>query len=222
MENVGIYSFEEYIHLVKSFHGSVAPGMLIGGFMVQCAKNHMPEDVLYDVICETPSCLPDAVQLLTPCTVGNGWLKIVNLGRYALSLYDKYSGDGIRVALDAAKMDRWPETRHWFLKVKAKNKQDSQAILNEVKDAGFRILTLHRVTILPVYMEKHNKGRIALCPLCGEAYPEKDGAACRGCSERIPYGTQERVAEDGDGGSPAVIPEHGAGHVRANGGISLR
>ena len=59
---------------------------------------------LFDAICETRNCLPDAVQLLTPCTIGNGWLKVVNVGRFALTLYDKYQGEGVRVYLDPAKV----------------------------------------------------------------------------------------------------------------------
>jgi hypothetical protein len=38
---------------------------------------------------------PDAVQILTPCTVGNGWMRILNLGRYAVTLNDKFTGEGV-------------------------------------------------------------------------------------------------------------------------------
>jgi len=41
--------------------------------------------------------------MLTPCTIGNGWLKIFDFGRYALALYEKYGGQGIRVFLDIEK-----------------------------------------------------------------------------------------------------------------------
>jgi len=50
----------------------------------------------FDAVCETQACLPDTLQMLTPCTIGNGWLKIFDFGRYALALYDKYAGQGIR------------------------------------------------------------------------------------------------------------------------------
>ena len=206
MTNVGIYTFEEYIHLVKSFHGSVAPGIIIGGFMVQLARSRMPENVLCDVLCETPSCLPDAVQLLTPCTIGNGWLKVVNLGRYAVSFYDKYSGDGIRVFLDAARLDEWPEIRNWFLKLKPKKEQDLQALLDQIKDAGYRILSSQEIAVQPEFLEKRSKGkRIVLCPLCGEAYPERDGPLCRGCGEPSPYRKQERPTE-GSGPDVKAVP----------------
>ena len=72
--------------------------------MVDLAMEQIPKSVLFDTICETSSCLPDSVQLLTPCTVGNGWLRIINLGRYAISLYDKYKGKGVRIYLDPKKL----------------------------------------------------------------------------------------------------------------------
>ncbi len=44
--NISRYSFEEYVDMVKSFHESVAPGMIIGGFMVDLALNNTPEGEL--------------------------------------------------------------------------------------------------------------------------------------------------------------------------------
>ena len=79
---IGSYSFEEYIDKVKAFHGHVAPGLVVGGYMVDLALQHFPPGRLFDALSETRACLPDAVQLLTPCTIGNGWLKIINLGRF--------------------------------------------------------------------------------------------------------------------------------------------
>ena len=63
---IGPYGFEDYLGLVKAFHGNVAPGLVIGGFMVDLAQRRLPAGVLFDAICETRNCLPDAVQLLTP------------------------------------------------------------------------------------------------------------------------------------------------------------
>ncbi len=105
--NIGTYSYEEYQQLVVSFHGAAAPGLLIGGFMVDLAQKNIPDGEFFDAICETPVCLPDAVQLLTPCTIGNGWLTILNFGKFAVSLYDKKSGSGIRVYLDMEKLKNW-------------------------------------------------------------------------------------------------------------------
>jgi formylmethanofuran dehydrogenase subunit E len=72
MIRIGTYSYDEYIHLVKSFHGNMAPGLIIGGFMVNLAMKSLPPGEFYDAICETAVCLPDSVQLLTPCTMETG------------------------------------------------------------------------------------------------------------------------------------------------------
>ena len=74
--NIGSYCFDEFLQLVKSFHGYVAPGVVIGGIMVEAARRQLPAEVLFDAICETRNCLPDAIQLLTPApsaTAGSRW-----------------------------------------------------------------------------------------------------------------------------------------------------
>ena len=111
--NIGSYTFEEFLSLVESFHGSAAPGVVLGGIMVEEARSRLPEGILFDAVTETRACLPDAVQLLTPCTTGNGWLKVMDLGRFALTLFDKYNGEGIRVYLDPAKVKDFPEIESW-------------------------------------------------------------------------------------------------------------
>jgi len=185
--NIGSYSYDEYLEVVRSFHGNLAPGLVVGGFMVELAMKSLPEGILFDAICETPKCLPDAVQLLTPCTVGNGWLKIVNLGRYALSLYDKYRGEGIRVFLDPAKLSKWPEIAAWLYKTKPKAEQDKDLLLARIKEAGPDICGIRSVTVQSVYLKKKSRGTIVNCSLCGEPYPASDGSICRGCQGEAPY-----------------------------------
>ena len=51
--NIGTYTIEDYMSLIKSFHGNAAPGLIIGGFMVDLAQKHLPEGILFDAICET-------------------------------------------------------------------------------------------------------------------------------------------------------------------------
>jgi len=107
--NIGPYSFEEFLDKAAAFHGNPAPGLIIGGYMVERAKSLLPDGTLFEALVETPKCLPDAVQLLSLCSTGNGWMRVLNLGRYAVTLYDKYTGQGVRVHLDLAKLEAWPE-----------------------------------------------------------------------------------------------------------------
>lgn len=185
--NIGTYTIDDYLHLVKSFHGNLAPGLIIGGFMVDLAMKSLPEGVLYDSICETGTCLPDAVQLLTPCTVGNGWLRVMEFGRFAVCLFDKYTGDGVRVFLDPKRLDDWPEIRDWFFKLRPKKDQDPAALRDRIIDAGTEILALERVHVDIASLGKKGKGPIATCPSCGEAYPARDGATCLACQGNAPY-----------------------------------
>jgi formylmethanofuran dehydrogenase subunit E len=185
--NIGTYSYEEYIHLVKSFHGSLAPGLVIGGFMVDLALKNLPEGEFFDAICETPVCLPDAVQLLTPCTIGNGWLNVFNFGRFAVTLYDKSGGQGIRVYLDMDKLESWPEVKNWYMKLKTKKEQDFDLLMSQIKEAGHGLLSMQTVYVEPKKLQRPKLGPVAVCSACGEAYPLRDGAQCRACAGESPY-----------------------------------
>ncbi len=191
------YTYEEYIDLVTSFHGSVAPGLLIGGFMVDLARRQLPDEGLYDALCETRSCLPDAIQLLTPCTIGNGWLKIINLGRYALSLYEKYGGEGVRVYVDPEKLKEWPEIYNWFFKLKPKKEQDLTLLLQSIREAGSSYCGIQSVKLKSRFIEIHRRRGFAVCSLCGESYPLDDGGICRACQGEIPYVESETREESG-------------------------
>lgn len=181
------YTFGAARALIRAFHGHLAPGLVIGLKMVDWAREGLPGDILFDAVCETASCLPDAVQMLTPCTVGNNWLKIEDLGRFALTLYDKSNGEGFRVFLDPAKLHPWPEFFDWFYKRKPKTDQDFDRLLEDIRQAGSDCLSRARATVHPAYRVKKSKGPIGTCPLCGEAYPRRHGGACRGCQGYAPY-----------------------------------
>ena len=185
--NIGSYTFDEFVSVVKSFHGHAAPGVLIGGIMVDMALKNLPDGKFFDAVCETTKCLPDAIQLLTPNTIGNGWLKILNFGRYALSLYEKHNGVGVRVFLDPKKLDDWPEIKAWFLKLKPKIEQDSQLLQDQIREAGTRLYNIQRVQLKPEILIKKSRGSIVVCPMCQEAYPLNDGAKCRSCQGETPY-----------------------------------
>lgn len=194
MEEGRAFSFDGFVELATWFHNYPAPGLLLGGYMVEEAKRCMPDGVLFDVISETSWCLPDAVQLLTPCTTGNGWLRVVNAGVYAVSLFDKHTGEGVRVSLDPAKLDKFPHTLCWLMKTKTKPEQDSEALRAEIRDHGPEMLTVETVMVKPEVVRKRSKGEISLCPLCGDAYPSFHGAICRSCAGDSPYMDERTVA----------------------------
>ncbi len=184
---IGPYSFEEFLDVAAAFHGNPAPGLIIGGFMVDAARAFLPEDTLFDAVVETKKCLPDAVQLLTPPTYGNGWMRVLNLGRYALSLYDKLTGEGYRVWLDPEHLRAWPEIHAWYLKTKPKKEQNRERLFAEIKAGGRDLCKVAKVRVRPDFVAKPHMGAIGVCPVCGEGYPVADGAICRGCAGEAPY-----------------------------------
>ncbi|MGA2331036.1 MAG: formylmethanofuran dehydrogenase subunit E family protein [Syntrophales bacterium] len=202
--NIGPYTLEEYKNLVKSFHGYLAPGLLVGGFMVDHALNHLPEGDFFDAVCETRACLPDAVQLLTPCTIGNGWLRIIDLGRYALTLYNKYGGKGVRVYLDVRKLDSRPNIKNWFLKLKPKDQQDSNALLEEICEAQATILGTAMVEVRLDHLEKKHKDIITICPACNEAYRALSQGLCKSCRGEVQYLKADEHVTGKRGGEPKL------------------
>jgi len=148
---------------------------------------NLPEGEFFDAICETQVCLPDAVQLLTPCTIGNGWLKVFDFGKFAIAMYDKSSGNGVRVYLDMEKLKNWSEVNSWFLKLKPKKEQDSELLLNQIRDAGYGILSMQTIKVDAESLVRKKAGPSAVCPSCGESYPARHGDRCRGCAGGSPY-----------------------------------
>lgn len=180
-------TIDEYLKKAREFHGYLAPGLVLGGLMVSVAQSRLPAGVLYDAISETAYCLPDAIQLLTPCTIGNGWLRIRDFGRYALCLYDKTTGEGVRVSVDASLVKAHPNIREWFYKEKPKKDQDSDRLLQEILDAGTECFAVQSVVVDAEQRKRRHKGAVADCPACGEAYPTAQGDVCRACAGENPY-----------------------------------
>lgn len=112
---------------------------------------------------------------------------MINLGRYAVSLFGKYAGDGFRAYLDLEKLDPWPEIRGWFLKLVEKEDQDPDRLLAEIAAAGDSICTTVPVQIAPQFLGRSHMSAIGRCPVCKEAYPTSDGAACLACQRQTPY-----------------------------------
>lgn len=185
--NIGNYTFSEFRVLAEQFHGFAAPGLLIGAYMVELAKKNLPSGTLFEAVVESGKCLPDAVQMLTLCSLGNGRLKVYELGRFGVALFDKNTGEGVRVSLDTDKMRQWPEIFAWYFKEKAKADQDVAKLDKEIEEAGDKYCKIEKITIKPQFIGHHHKKSVRICPVCGEGYPGEDGDTCRFCQGESPY-----------------------------------
>jgi formylmethanofuran dehydrogenase subunit E len=181
------HTYDQYLDMVRAFHKYIAPGVILGGLMVDLAYRNLPQGEFFDAISETRSCLPDAIQILTPCTVGNGWLKVIDLGRFALTLFEKHSGNGVRVFVDSPKLNDWPELKAFFFKLIPKKEQDPQALMAEIYLANTAIFSIQKVKVNLDSLKSRSSRDVAVCPQCGEGYPSCDGEICLSCQGKAPY-----------------------------------
>jgi formylmethanofuran dehydrogenase subunit E len=182
-------TYEEFYNAIERFHGWKAPGVVIGGFMVDWAQEHLGSGMEADAIVETTHCLPDAVQIFTPCTFGNGWMKVVDWDKFALTLYNKRILEGVRVWLDLEKVRRFPDIYNWYMRFVSKAELPLDVLLKSIEEAGRGMLSCTPVRVTR-YQGKRRKGRIEICSRCGEAYAASQGDWCLSCQGR---GYYERI-----------------------------
>jgi formylmethanofuran dehydrogenase subunit E len=171
---------ETCLEKIERFHGFQAPGLVLGMFLVDRARSRIEEGVEYDAIVESRHCLPDAVQLFTPCTIGNGWMQILDWDKFALSFYDRRSHRGWRVWLDLRKARAYPDLYGWFMRTVPKKKLPLEVLLPVIIEAGPMVLSEMPVTITR-YFSRVKKAAINVCPFCGEAFAAVQGNTCSAC-----------------------------------------
>jgi formylmethanofuran dehydrogenase subunit E len=192
-----------YITECVKFHTFPAAGLLLGVFMVDLALDKLgarPGDRLY-AVSESPKCLPDAIQVITHCTYGNHRLRIIDTGRFSITVNRYSEGDtapGVRVFMDEKKVRAYPTLNAWYTNdPNYKGGVDGKDLLEEVLDAGRSILSWECVNVR--FMPK-KKWKAVRCPSCGEMVPENtlEDGACKACGSMAYYDSKKNVA------SPAV------------------
>ena len=191
MDNYGTEErIREYIRRCVSFHGFAPPGLLIGVFMVDLAFEKLganPNEKLY-AVAETPKCAPDAVQVVTSATMGNSRLRIIETGKFSVTLNrgsTEERADGIRVYVDATKIRRYPTLDLWYTNdPRYKSVDEKDRVYDEILQAGRSILSWERVK---VSVPQKAVWQAVQCPVCKEMVPDylvEDGVciSCAGTS----------------------------------------
>ena len=173
-------SQDDFLGEIEKFHGWKAPGLVMGAFMVDWAQELMGPGVEADAIVETIHCLPDAVQIFTPCTVGNGWLKILDWDKYALSLFDRRKTFGYRVWFDLNKARKFPDLYNWYMRLVPKDELPLETVIEAILHAKRDALSSRAIKVIK-YSTRKKKGDIGVCSGCGESYPTAQGSQCIAC-----------------------------------------
>ena len=185
---------EDCLNLIESFHGWKAPGLVLGLFMVDWARERIGPQVEADAIVESRHCLPDAIQLFTPCTVGNGWLKILDWDKFALSLYDRHSLQGCRVWLDLQKAMAFPSLYGWYMRLIPKKELPLDVLLEVILRADRSVLSIQPIQMTDLF-RRTKKGEITICPTCNEAFAVEQGERCAACRGDAYYQFHEATFE---------------------------
>ncbi len=167
---------QPYFEQGADFHGYLSPGLVLGIIMVDLAKELLGPRYPIDAVVETKACLPDAIQLMTSCSYGNGWMRVKDWGKVAMTLYDKYELDGIRVFVNLEQIKKYPLIERWLMRV---GDADEKAVAREVMAAGRDILSWQRVRVAPY--KRIKKAPLVTCNSCGETHPARDGNLCLRC-----------------------------------------
>jgi len=175
---------------IEAFHGFTAPGLVLGAFMVDWAQELLGDDVEADAIVETHHCLPDAIQIFTPCTFGNGWMKVLDWDKFALSLYDKKTLTGYRVWLDLEKARQFPNLYNWYMRLAPKKDLPLEVMVETVVNANRDALSYGPIRVTQFHAPL-KKGNTEICPGCGEAYPTAQGTQCLTCQGQGYYELQQ-------------------------------
>ena len=183
---------KEHIHRCVAFHTSPAPGVLIGAFMVDYAMELLgvtPDMKLYGV-CETPKCAPDALQVIAHCTTGNNRLRVIPIGKFAITLNAATAGptaEAVRVYVDRKKLENFPVIDTWYANSPCFDKPTMKdALQEEIFRAGRKILSFERVRVT---ISSKRKWQPVTCPCCGDSVPDYlfgDGK-CHGCGSMSYY-----------------------------------
>jgi formylmethanofuran dehydrogenase subunit E len=108
-------------------------------------------------------------------------MRIINTGRFALSLYDKHSGEGVRVFVDPEKVKAFPEINSWFFSLKSRKEQDKERLMAEIKNSGTEIFGVHHVMVDIKALSSKEEYKYAICPICKESYLANDDNICLAC-----------------------------------------
>jgi len=174
-------NYEEFLIRMEEFHGYRSPGILLGGMMLDVALRELGPTPYLNVVSETIVCLPDAVQLLTPCTIGNGFLHVLDWGKFALTGYDRIKLSGMRVWLNHVKIADYQLVRGWFERTgQPKEKPPFKELAEEIMSAASDLILFHPVNLHRPFKDS-KPAPTGRCPRCDESYPLHHGPVCPAC-----------------------------------------
>jgi formylmethanofuran dehydrogenase subunit E len=182
-----VKSFEEYLRLAGP-NGLPRAGIILGIRMALLGLRELgidDADKAHDdlvVVVETDRCLPDAVELVSGCRLGNRRLKLRDMGKMAATWVDLKANRAVRVAaredVNQRAMEMYP----------ALDKNDAlEKIYCQLPDDDLFTRRDVRIDLAPEDIPGYQAPRV-LCAACGEGIGfgrqvvDGDRVLCRSCA----------------------------------------
>nr|WP_319373477.1 FmdE family protein [uncultured Methanobacterium sp.] len=197
--------YQTLLEKVRDLHGEFCPGIVLGTRMCMLAMERLEmnpdtgnEDLV--VYVEIDRCLPDAIQAITGCSLGNRRLKYSDYGKFIATFVDISSGKAVRVSALDDKIDSsqgfWTWLENILISTKPGNLTPEK---EEIEFAAHRIYDIPDEELLlleDVHLEIPENDmpgfpeHVAVCSTCGEHVVDfkefnVDGRTiCRSCTEK--------------------------------------
>jgi formylmethanofuran dehydrogenase subunit E len=175
-----------FLLALEHFHGDRTPGLILGAIMVDLAFELLGIDSDPKAVVESRDFLPDAVQMLTPCTIGNGRLIILDWNKTALSLFDRRRMAGYRVWLDLKKTRPISSIYAWQMRIPLSGRDAAGGVISDMVRYGRDILSCRAVPVTRAFLTPR-EDIMGVCPRCDEAYPASQGDCCLACQGESYY-----------------------------------
>jgi formylmethanofuran dehydrogenase subunit E len=181
--------FDAFVVEMEAFHGARAPGIVVGAMMLDRALATVPDSPDLAIAVETFNCLPDAAQVLTSCTIGNGRLKVYDWGKFALSAYNLVTLKGVRTWVVPEAVTKWPLINAWFNPAsRSGGRPEFASLVEPFFEARSELIGMREVSIVMPDAAATSK-KSGICRKCGESYYLRCGELCSACQGMAYYNT---------------------------------
>ena len=173
---------DEIIEKAMQFHGGRGPGVVAGVMMVEHALELLGPVEKLGLVVETALCLPDGALIAAKQSYPKCIATILDHGKFAVTLFDGKTGQGVRVWLDHKKTEKHERLHRWFLRLGPRDEPRAERhakVIEELKRAGTEVFSSRRVSRRPIPAESD---KLAFCRKCGEPFTIKDASA-KTCAE---------------------------------------
>ena len=176
--------FDYFVKKMNTFHGHVCTGIVLGTRMSLAAMRYLDVDPRGEnknliVYTEIDRCMTDAVMITTGCTLGRRSLKLVDYGKFAMTLINQGTGRAVRATV----IENFS---------RKEDMEETKRIIAAIPDE--RLIKLQDVqVIIPKYDMPGFPLKTAVCSVCGEQIMDgrdmdrKGVVLCRGCAEGTYY-----------------------------------